>query len=70
MEGGKRGAPQSQTPRSQLREAGCRRWGFVLGMSGVWRGGGCGGGSSRPGAPTATSEVQRGLGWGGGNEEA
>lgn len=66
--GGKRGVPPNLRPRLQLWEADHRRWVCVLGTSGVWRGGGCGG-SFHPGARMATDEVG-GLGLRGGDGEA
>lgn len=66
--GGKLGAPPNPPPRLQLWEVDHRRWVCVLGTSGVWRDGGCGG-SFHPGALMATGEVQ-GLGWRGGDGEA
>lgn len=67
-EGEKLWAPPNLTPRLPLKEAGHRRWVCVLGMSGVWRDGGCGC-SSHPGALMATDEVE-GLGWRGGDGKA
>lgn len=66
--GGKLGAPPYLPPPLQLWGADRRRWGYVLGTSGVWRVGGCGG-SFHPGAPMVRGEV-RGLGWMGGDGEA
>lgn len=66
--GGKLGAPPNLSPHLQLWEAGHRRWVCVLGMSGVWKDGGCGG-SFHPGALMVTGEVW-GLAWRGGDGEA
>lgn len=67
-EGGKLGAPPNLPPPLQLWGADRRRWGYVSGMSGVWRDGGCGG-SFHPEAPMGTGEVL-GLGWRGDDGEA
>lgn len=66
--GGKLGAPPNLPLHLQLWEAGHRRCVCVLGMSGVWKDGGCGG-SFHPGALVATGVVQV-LGWKGGGGEA
>lgn len=63
--GGRLWDPLDLRLRHQLWEGDHRRWGCVLGMSGVWSDVGCGG-SFHPGAPMETVEV-RGLAWRGGD---
>lgn len=66
--GGKLVAPPNPPHHRQLWGADRTHWVYVLDMSGVWWGGGCGG-SFHPGAQMVIGEV-RGLGWRGGDGEA